>query len=121
MFATIKALDTISTSASPSERITLILEVDNWVPSVSKNACLLCLSRRKLLFSQSMDYGGMVQFFSGLSFTLADMITALCRRNYDCCEIGLSETNSGLRLLKKIFLSFLYNNIFFCFLHACKK
>ena len=61
--ATVRALDTISTPTSPSECITLIPEADNWVPSISRNAFLLCLFREKSLFSQSMDFGEMVQFF----------------------------------------------------------
>ena len=50
VFATVRALDTISTSASPSECITLIPETDNWVPNISRNACLLCLCIRKSTF-----------------------------------------------------------------------
>ena len=49
VFATVRALDTISTSASRSECITLITKVDNWVASISRNACL-CLWRRKTWF-----------------------------------------------------------------------
>ena len=49
-FVTVMALDTISTSASPSECITLIPEADNWVPSISRKACLLRLCRKKSSF-----------------------------------------------------------------------
>ena len=47
VFATVRAVDTTSTSASPSVCITLITEADNWVPSISRRACLLCLNRGK--------------------------------------------------------------------------
>ena len=50
VFAIVRALDTISMFASPSQCITLIPEVDNWDPSISRNACLLCLCRRKSPF-----------------------------------------------------------------------
>ena len=63
VFATFRALDIISTSASPSECFTLIPEADNWVPNSSRNACLLYLCIRKSPFLQSMNYGGKVQFF----------------------------------------------------------
>ena len=47
VFAILRALNTMSMFASPSQCITLIPEADNWDPSVSRNACLLCLCRRK--------------------------------------------------------------------------
>ena len=50
VFAILRALDTISMFASPSQCITLIPEADNWDPSISRNACLLCLCRRKSPF-----------------------------------------------------------------------
>ena len=87
VFATVRALDTISTSASWSECITLITKVDNWVASISRNACL-CLRRRKSPFSQSMNYGGIVKFFLLAYF-------------WDYCEIGVHFLEKIKGIVKK--------------------
>ena len=62
VFAILRALNTISMFASPSQCITLIPEADNWDPSVSKNACYVYAEESHLV-SQSMDYGRMLKFF----------------------------------------------------------
>ena len=62
VFATVRTLDTISTSASPSECITLtrswqlgLKHFKKWLRYVS--------TEERHLFSLPMDYRGMVQFF----------------------------------------------------------
>ena len=49
VFATVSAMDTISTSASSSECIMLISKAGNWIPAFKKS-CLLCLCRRMSAF-----------------------------------------------------------------------
>ena len=63
VFATVSAMDTISTSASSSECIMLISKAGNWTPSIQEILVCYVYEEESLLFSQSMEYGGMVQLF----------------------------------------------------------
>ena len=63
VFGAVMALDAISTSASPSECITLISEANSWSQAFQEKLVCYLDAEESHLFSQSMDYGGMVQFF----------------------------------------------------------
>ena len=63
VFTTVRALDTISTSASPSECITLIPERRIGCQAFQEMLVCYVYGEETHLFSQSMNYGKMIQFF----------------------------------------------------------
>ena len=90
VFATVSAMDTISTSASSSECIMLISKAGNWIPAFKK--CLFVMFMQEnvcFLHSQGIMEGS-YNFSSKPSFTSSDMFTAFWTRNqvasikYDC-------------------------------------